>query len=126
SQQPAEPSRARVSFPTAAAFRGANGEPDLIGSNRAIHPLQHEIEVEPELQLSDHDDRRTVAAKSDEVAAADLALHLEPKGLEEPLYRSIERSLQALAPSPGVDSLSHRSESPEIAVLRGWSPGLVP
>jgi hypothetical protein len=41
--------------------------------------LQHQIQVEPLLQLADHNHRHAVAAKSDEVATADLTLDVEPR-----------------------------------------------
>ena len=57
-------------------------------------PLQHKIQIEAEFQLSNHNDRRIVATKSDKVTAADFTLHLKSEGLEEPFYGQIKRSLQ--------------------------------
>ena len=64
---------------------------NLIARRRPINPLQHEFEIECELQLADDDERRLLPAQRHEIATADLALHVEPKQFEEALYRSIER-----------------------------------
>jgi hypothetical protein len=56
--------------------------------------LQHELEVEGELQLADDDERRLLAADRDEIATADFALDVEAEGLEEPFHRDVERGLQ--------------------------------
>ena len=107
SKESAEPARAWVLFSTTAALRRSDCQPNLVGSRRAINTLQHKVQIEAEFQLSNHDDRDAVATESDKVTAADFTLHLESEGLEEPLYRQIERSLQATS-SRGAGSLSQR------------------
>src|SRR5262245_20809271 len=91
-EQSAKFAHARIAL-AAAATRHTHGKPDLIASRRPIDALQHKLEIEAELQFADHDERRLLAADGDEVAAADLALHLEAEGLEEALHREVERRL---------------------------------
>ena len=93
-EKPAEPARAGILLSPAAALRKSHRQPNLVGGYRAIHALQHEVQIEAELQLPDHDDRRAVPAQGNEVAAADLPLHIESQGLEEPFDGQIKRSLQ--------------------------------
>ena len=49
-------------------------KPNLIAGSGAVDTLQHELKIEGELELADHDDRRLVAAQRDQITAADLAL----------------------------------------------------
>ena len=94
SKESAEPARAWVLFSTTTALRRSDCQPNLVGSYRAINTLQHKVQIEVEFQLSNHNDRRIVATKSDKVTAADFTLHLKSEGLEEPFYGQIKRSLQ--------------------------------
>ena len=110
SKESAEPARAWVLFSTTAAFRRSDCQPNLVGSYRAINTLQHKVQIEAEFQLSNHNDRRIVATKSDKVTAADFTLHLKSEGLEEPFYGQIKRSLQDTS-SRGAGSLSQSLES---------------
>ena len=94
SKKSTEPARAWVLFSTMAALRRSDCQPNLIGSYRAINTLQHKVQIEAEFQLSNHNDRRIVATKSDKVTAADFTLHLKSEGLEKPFYGQIKRCLQ--------------------------------
>jgi hypothetical protein len=76
---------------------GASGPPrdcevDPLGHCQPIDALQHEGQVEAELELDD--DRRLVAAPGNEVAAPDLALHFVALPFEERFYRPIEPHLR--------------------------------
>src|SRR5262245_6830601 len=90
-QQPAKFAHARIALAPAAA-RGAHGKPDFIARRAAIDSLQHELEIERELQLADNNERRLLAADRDEIATADFALDVETERLEEPFHRDVERS----------------------------------
>jgi hypothetical protein len=94
SKKPTETPCAWILLPPAAALRRSDRQPNLVGSRRSIDTLQHKVQIEAELQLSHHDDRRIVATQSNEVTAADLALHVESEGLKEPFDGQIKRSLQ--------------------------------
>src|SRR6478752_3471847 len=83
---------ARIAL-SAGARRRAHREPDLIASRGAVDALEHELEVEAELQLADHDERRFVRAQGDQVAAADLAFDVESEAFEKALHRDVERRL---------------------------------
>src|SRR5262249_24283929 len=91
-QQPAKFAHARIALASAAPG-AAHGKPDLIASRRPIDALQDKVEIEAELQFTDDDERRFLAADRDEIAAADFALHLEAEALEEALHREVERRL---------------------------------
>src|SRR4029453_2828774 len=103
-QQPAKFAHARIAL-AAAAPRAAHGKPDLIASRRPIDALQHKLEIEAELQFTDDDERRFLAADRDEIAATDFALHLEAETLEEALHPGVERRVPApkLPPVGAVD-----------------------
>jgi len=88
-QEPAKLAHARI-IRVAAATRHAYGEPDLIASRAAVDALQHQLQIEAELQLPNDEDGRFVAANSDEIAATDFAFDLEAETLEEALHREIE------------------------------------
>src|SRR5262249_37975912 len=79
-----------------AASRAQHRQVDAIGEREAIDALEHEREIEGELQLDD--DRRLNAARRDDVAAADLALDVVPLGRQEPL----DGGIQSRLPRPGV------------------------
>src|ERR1700751_3522423 len=66
-QQPAKLAAPRIALAPAAP-RSTHGKPDLIAGRAAIDPLQHELEVEGELQLADDNERRLLAADRDEIA----------------------------------------------------------
>src|SRR5205085_10682030 len=75
----------------AGAARGArHREIDTLADRQPVDALQHERQREAQFQFDD--DRRRVAAVCDEIAAIDLALHIEAAFLAEPLDRQIERS----------------------------------
>ena len=100
----AEPSAeiavACIAFAALAARRHFGGEPDLVASAGAIHPLQHEFKIERELQFADDDDRRFVPAERNQVAAADFAFDGEAEAFEEVFDGQIERRFQAMSPAP--------------------------
>jgi len=79
---------------TAAAYRCAYGQPNFIAGRRPIDALQHQIKIEPEFQLPDDYYWRRPILKCDEIAAADLALHLKSQVLQEAFHRKVKRCLQ--------------------------------
>src|SRR5262245_40265780 len=89
-QQPAELAHPWIAL-AAAAPRAAHGQPDLIAGHAPIDALQHELEVEAELQFTDDHERRLLAPDRDEIAAADLAFDVKAEGLEETLHREVQR-----------------------------------
>src|SRR3954452_1841514 len=91
-QKPAQLAHARIAL-AASAHRRAHCEPDLVASRRAVDALEHKLEVEAELQLADHDERRFVRAQGDQVAAADFAFDVESEAFEKALHRDVERRL---------------------------------
>src|SRR6478609_1064320 len=91
-QKPAQLAHARIAL-SAGARRRAHREPDLVASRGAVDALEHELEVEAELQLADYDERRFVRAQGHQVAAADFAFDVESEAFEKALHRDVERRL---------------------------------
>jgi len=103
SKQPeTEPSakvaKPRVVFTPFPARRKASGEPNFVAGGSAIYPLQNELEVEGELELANHKDRRIITPQRQQIAAPDLTFDNEAEPLEEHLDRSIEQRLQNRSP----------------------------
>ena len=88
-EKPAKLQHAGVAFATTPLK--AHGKPDFIACGCAMHPLQHEVEIEPELKLSDNHNGRFAIAQCDNITTADLAFYLEAAALEEALHRRIKR-----------------------------------
>ena len=89
-QEPAQLAHARIAL--AAGARGrAHRKPDLVAGRGAVDTLQHEFEVEAELQLADHDDGRLVRPQRDQLTAADFALHVESEAFEKAFHGGVER-----------------------------------
>ena len=88
-QEPAKLAHARIAL-AASPCRSAHSEPDFIAGRRPIDPLKNEFKVEAELQFTDDDNRRLVAAERHEIAAADFTLHVKAEGLEEALHRGVK------------------------------------
>ena len=84
----------RVVFTPLRARRKASGEPNFVASGSASDPLQNELEVESELELANHDDRRTIAPQRKQIAASDFTFDNETEPFEEGLDRPIEQRLQ--------------------------------
>jgi virulence-associated protein VagC len=55
----------------------ASGEPNFVACGSAIDPLQNELEVEGQLELANHDDRRIIAPQRQQIAASDLTFDNE-------------------------------------------------
>jgi hypothetical protein len=93
-QAEAEPStkvpKPCVVFTPLRARREASGEPNFVACGGAINPLQDELEVERQLELTDYDDRWIIALQRQEIAASDLTFDNEAEPFEEGLDRSIE------------------------------------
>ena len=103
SEQPeTEPSakvaKPRVVFTPLLARRKASGEPNFVACGSAIDPLQNELEVEGQLKLADHDERRIIAPQRQQIASSDLTFDNEAEPFEEGLDRSIEQRLQNRSP----------------------------
>jgi hypothetical protein len=84
----------RVALAALAACRQFGREPDLVGCTGAIDRLQDQFQVEGKLQLTDHHDRRIVAAQRHQIAAPDLALDREAELFEEVFDGQIKRGFQ--------------------------------
>src|SRR5436853_1059023 len=76
SEHPAELQDAGITLATS-SLAERNGEPHFVARRHAIDGLQHQFKIETELELSDHDQRRLVAAQRDEIAAADFAFDMK-------------------------------------------------
>src|SRR5262249_9093456 len=115
-EEAAELLDARVVLAATAAPGGAHGEPDLIAGGCAIHRLQDQLQREGELQLTDDDDRRLAVAHSDEIAPANLTLHLEAELFEEALDGKVEARFQ------DAGSLVGKAANGDSAGCRGRCP----
>ncbi len=100
-----------VVFTPLLARRKASGEPNFVTCGSAIDPLQNELEVEGQLELANHDDRRIIAPQRQQIAASDLTFDNEAEPFEEGLDWPIEQRLQNR--SPGSSQLE-----PSFARLR--------
>ena len=85
-----EVAKSGVAFTPFPARREAGGQPNFVAGVRAVDPLQHELEIESQLELTDHDDRRVVALQRYQITAADLALDDEAEPFEEGFDRPIK------------------------------------
>jgi hypothetical protein len=56
--------------------------------------LQHQLQIEGELQLADDDERSAVRAERDQIAMADLSLDGKAKAFEETFDGKVERGFQ--------------------------------
>src|SRR5260221_1927589 len=72
-KQPAKFAHARVAL-AAAPSGETHGEPDLIARRHPVDALQHQFEIEAELQFADDDDRRLIAPRRAGVAPPNSAL----------------------------------------------------
>ena len=99
----AKVAKPRVVFTPLRARRKASSEPNFVACGSAIDPLQNELEVEGQLKLADHDDRRIIAPQRQQIAASDLTFDNEAEPFEEGLDRPIEQRLQN--GSPGLSEL---------------------
>ena len=84
-QKPAQLAHARIAL-AAGARRRAHRKPDLVAGRGAVDALQHEFEVEAELQLADHDDAAARPPQRDQVTAADFAFHVETEAFEKTFH----------------------------------------
>src|SRR5665213_213244 len=91
----AEIAVARVALAALAARRHFRGQPDLVAGAGAVDRLQHQFEIEGELQFANHHDRRIVGAERHQVAAADLALDREAELFQEAFDGQIQCGFQA-------------------------------
>jgi len=114
-EQPAEFADAGIALATAAARGGAHGEPYFVTGRRAIDALQHELEVEAFLQLTDDDQRRLAALERNQIALLDLSLDLIAEALEKAFHGQIKRRFQ-IDRSPGV-AIEHAGISTTPATL---------
>ena len=93
-EPPAQIAIPRVALAALAAGRNLGRDPYLVGSTGAIDRLQDQFQIEGELELSNHDNGRIIAAQRHEVTAADLALHREAELFEEAFDGRIKRGFQ--------------------------------
>ena len=94
----AKVAKPRVVFTLLRARRKASSKPNFVACGSAIDPLQNELEVEGQLKLADHDDRRIIAPQRQQIAASDLTSDNEAEPFEEGLDRPIEQRLQNGSP----------------------------
>jgi len=87
-QKPAKLPNPGVAFATLSRA-GTHCKPDLIARRCPIDPSQQKLEVESELQLADDHKRRPLAAQGNEIAPANLALHIKAEIFQKALYRRI-------------------------------------
>jgi hypothetical protein len=109
----------RVVFTPLVARRKPSSEPNFIACGSAIDPLQNELEVEGQLKLADHDDRRTIAPQRQQIAASDLTLDGEAKPFKEGLHWLIEQRLQNR--SPGLSKLEASFGRLRLQSLKRWA-----
>ena len=107
----AKVAKPRVVFTPLCARRKPSGEPNFVARASAIDPLQNEFEVEGQLKLADHDDRRIIAPQRQQIAASDLTFDNKAEPFEEGLDRPIEQRLQN--GSPGLSEFE-----PSFGLLR--------
>ncbi len=94
-EPPAEIAEPGVALAALAALRDPGGDPDFVAGGGAVDRLQHEFEIEGELEFADDHDRGLVADQRQEIAAADLSLDGRAEVFEEGLDRGVERRFQA-------------------------------
>src|SRR5580704_526609 len=63
-EQPAQFADPGIAFPAVAARGRSNREPDLLAGRAAVDALEHELEIEGELELTDDDE--AVGGKADD------------------------------------------------------------
>ena len=90
-EQPAKPPHPRITISSSACRR--YGEPHFVRRAHPINRLQQQVEAEAELHFDDRQPRRLFTSHRNNVATANLALHLEARRLEKALYGRIERGL---------------------------------
>src|SRR4051794_108391 len=94
-----------VALPSLAARGQFAGKPNLVARAGAIHGLQHQLQIERKLQLTDDDNRGLVAAQSNEIASPDLTFDGEPEIFKEPFDREVKCGFQKWLPCCPCDSL---------------------
>src|SRR5262249_21690006 len=114
-QQPAKLAHARITR-AAAATRHAHSKPDLIADGAAIDTLQQELEIQAELQLTNNDERRLLAADGNEIAAADFAFDVEAETLEEALHREVKGGFPFRWPLPICSLTWHGGQLQRISL----------
>jgi hypothetical protein len=87
-------------------------------------PLQDQFQREGEFQLPDDDGRGLAVANGDEIAAANLPLHLEAEPFEEALHRKIEARFQEWPSGPGEPVIVIRGMSKPPPSLKAFPNGL--
>ena len=85
---------ARVALSAPPPPGGGDGEPDLVAEGRAINALKHKLKREALLQFANDDALSRVSGNGDEIAAADLSLHLQAEAFEMPFDGSIKVCFQ--------------------------------
>ena len=98
----AKVAKPRVVFTPLRARRKASSEPNFVACGSAIDPLQNELEVEGQLKLADHDDRRIIAPQRQQIAAFYLTFDNKAEPFEEGLDRpksNVSRTVLQVCPS---------------------------
>ncbi len=98
-EPPAQIAETRVALAALAALRQSGSKPHLIAGRGALYALQDQFEVESELQLADHHDRRIGVLDGDDVATADLALDAETQLFQEAFDGKIQCRFQVASRS---------------------------
>jgi hypothetical protein len=76
------------------ARREASGQPNFVVSGRLVDPLRDDLEIEDQLELADHDDRKIVSLQGNKIAVPNLVLDDKAEPFEEDLDRPIKERLQ--------------------------------
>src|SRR5277367_4635336 len=88
----------RITFTSLSTCRQPSRQPDLVADAHPVHALQYEVEVEGQLQLSDHEDSWIIALEPDKVASSDLALDRIAEAFEKTFDWKIEGRLHMKSP----------------------------
>lgn len=63
--------------------RAANCEPDFVADRHSVDPLQHELQIEVQLELGNHDHKRCITSKRDDITPVNLAFDFEAELLKK-------------------------------------------
>lgn len=80
----------RITFAPTAPARSADREPYVVACRQPVDGLQQKFEGKGELQFGDDDGNRFTLVERDDIAPADLPLHLEAQAFEECFDRQVE------------------------------------
>ena len=91
-QSAAEIAVALVGLSSSAFGRYSGGDPNLVRNRGPVDGLQNELEIEGQLQLADHHNRRITVIEADKIAAANFAFDDVARLFEKALHGQVKRS----------------------------------